>query len=67
VVYILAVVEGDMIFNTDPLCDMGNQWFIYYNSILLKKSINACAKFSLQSFLHIPFINSVAMGGQYGR
>ena len=65
--YILAVVEEDMIFNTDPLCDMGNQWFICRNNILLKISIGVCAKLSLKSFLHILFINSVAAGGQYGR
>jgi hypothetical protein len=27
-VYILAVVEGDMIFDTDPLCDMEKQLLI---------------------------------------
>jgi len=62
-VYILAVVGGDMILDTDPLCDMDKQWFISWNNILLNSAVYTYVKSSIQSFLHIIFINYATAGG----
>lgn len=63
-VYILAVVEEYMIFDTDPLCGMEKPWPLYHDNIVSKFTVYACVKLSIKSFLHITFINSVTKGGQ---
>jgi hypothetical protein len=56
-----------MIIDTDPLCDMDEQWFISLNNIILKYSVYACVNSSIQSLLHIIFIKSVYAGGKDDR
>jgi hypothetical protein len=68
-VNILAVVEGDMILNTDLLCSIAEQHIISCNSVAITLLLFLLYLFknsSMQSLLRIVLLNFINSGEYYG-